>query len=170
MAPLNSGVVEVEDVAAVVQHLKAAPNVDPGRIAGVGSSYGGYGLLLVAGKHPDLLSAVSVTSPMCDPEGMSNDPGARPEFRTAFRRRYGGTPEQAPENWRRASPLTYAHAIRCRVQLTDNEHDPRGLVTLNDKSSVLQSRSKCGVWVAGTTRPTRPARSESRFSASRFGS
>jgi hypothetical protein len=27
----------------------------------------------------------------------------------------------------------YAHAIRCRVQLTDNEHDPRGLVTLNDK-------------------------------------
>ncbi|MDX6238346.1 MAG: hypothetical protein QOG10_3161, partial [Kribbellaceae bacterium] len=27
----------------------------------------------------------------------------------------------------------YAHAIRCRVQLTDNEDDPRGLVTLNDK-------------------------------------
>ena len=132
MAPLNSGVVEVEDVAAVV-HLKAAPNVDPGRIAGVGSSYGGYVLLLVAGKHLDLLSAVSVSSPMCDPEGMFNDPGARPEFRAAFRRRYGGTPEQAPENWRRASSLTYAHAIRCRVQLTDNEHDPRGLVTLNDK-------------------------------------
>jgi carboxymethylenebutenolidase len=54
---------ECDDVLAALDHLRADPRIDPGRLAMLGSSYGGVMVMLAAGRHADFRAGISFAGP-----------------------------------------------------------------------------------------------------------
>lgn len=108
----------LEDAQAAVRWLRAharALNVDPKRIGAVGASAGGHlAALLATTAHPttreengDLSSRVCLAvlfNPVLDLRDFAATEGFGPRAVRAF---LGATPEEAPQRYRDASPLTH---------------------------------------------------------------
>lgn len=117
------GFTQLADLAAVRRHLVDTGLVDPERTAVCGQSWGGYLALLAAGAQPELWHAVAAVNPVAD------YPAAFHETTDAIRaldvRLFGGTPEELPEQYRRASPATYVAAVRAPVLVLAGADDPK---------------------------------------------
>jgi len=117
------GHTELEDIVAVRDHLVAAGVVDPGRIVLAGASWGGFLTLLGLGTYPDRWTLGLATVPVADYVAAYQD---EMEALKAFDRSlFGGTPEEVPNKFRDASPITYVDAVRAPVLVLAGENDPR---------------------------------------------
>jgi len=110
---------EVDDALAVVQALRARPDVDPERIAVLGFSHGGCIALRAAALDPRLAAVVEFAGPVDaaytmrfleeHPMGMFGFAGW---LRGRVESYVGSTPESAPGAWKARSPLYAAASLR----------------------------------------------------------
>jgi dienelactone hydrolase len=117
------GLTELADVAAVQDHCAAAGLVDPDRCLVEGWSWGGYLALLAAGTQPDRWAAAIAGVPVADYLAAYAD--EMEQLRAFDRALFGGSPEQVPQVYRTASPLTYVDRVRAPVLVLAGENDPR---------------------------------------------
>jgi dienelactone hydrolase len=117
------GHTELADLATVRAHLVATGEVDPDRIVLAGASWGGYLTLLGVGAQPELWTVGVAEVPVADYVAAFAD---EMEGLKAFDRSlFGGSPDEVPEKYRRASPITYVDEVRAPVLITIGENDPR---------------------------------------------
>ena len=117
------GTTELEDVAAVFDHCVAAGLVDPRRCVVEGWSWGGYLALLALGTQPERWAAGLAGVPVADYLAAYAD--EMEQLRAFDRALFGGSPEQRPETYSTASPLTYVAQVRAPVLVLAGENDPR---------------------------------------------
>ncbi len=117
------GHVELEDVVAVRDHLVEQGVADGARVVLAGASWGGFLTLLGLGTYPDRWALGLAGVPVADYVAAYED---EMEGLKAFDRSlFGGSPEEVPEKYRDASPLTYVDAVRAPVLILAGENDPR---------------------------------------------
>nr|WP_255426209.1 alpha/beta fold hydrolase [Pseudonocardia sp. C8] len=117
------GLTELADVAAVQDALVAEGAVDPARCAVDGWSWGGYLALLAAGTQPERWAAAVAGVPVADYVAAYAD--EMEQLRAFDRALFGGSPDELPDLYREASPLTYVDAVRTPVLILAGENDPR---------------------------------------------
>jgi dipeptidyl aminopeptidase/acylaminoacyl peptidase len=117
------GLTELEDVAAVHDAVVAAGLADPARTVVEGWSWGGYLALLAAGTQPERWAAAIGGVPVADYLAAYAD--EMEQLRAFDRALFGGAPEEVPERYREASPLTYVGEVRAPVLVLAGENDPR---------------------------------------------
>ena len=114
---------EIEDVEAALAWLRARGLADPATTFATGASYGGLMTLLCMGRLPDSFAGGLAHVALAD--WALAYAGMNPALQTAWRGFLGGTPETAPEKFRRASPIGWVHAVRAPVWLNQGRHDTR---------------------------------------------
>jgi acetyl esterase/lipase len=117
------GLTELVDVAAVFDRCVESGLVDPKRCVVEGWSWGGYLALLAAGTQPDRWAAVLAGVPVADYLTAYAD--EMEQLRAFDRALFGGSPQERPEAYRVASPLTYVAEVRAPVLVLAGENDPR---------------------------------------------
>jgi len=117
------GLTELEDVAAVHDRCVADGLVDPARCVVEGWSWGGYLALLAVGTQPERWAAAIAGVPVADYLTAYAD--EMEQLRAFDRALFGGSPEERPEAYRVASPLTYVDRVRAPVLVLAGENDPR---------------------------------------------
>jgi dienelactone hydrolase len=117
------GTTELADVAAVLERCVADGLVDPLRCVVEGWSWGGYLALLAVGTQPGLWAAGLAGVPVADYLAAYAD--EMEQLRAFDRALFGGSPEERPEAYRAASPLTYVDRVRAPVLVLAGENDPR---------------------------------------------
>jgi dienelactone hydrolase len=117
------GFIELADVAAVRLALVDNGTLDPARTAVSGGSWGGYLALLAAGTQPELWASVTAIVPVADYLAAYED--EMESLRAFDRSLLGGSPDEVPERYKRASPLTYAEAVRAPLLVMAGLNDPR---------------------------------------------
>ncbi|HVL85568.1 MAG TPA: prolyl oligopeptidase family serine peptidase [Pseudonocardia sp.] len=117
------GSTELADVAAVADACAGAGIVDPARCVVAGWSWGGYLALLAAGTQPERWAAAIAGVPVADYLAAYAD--EMEQLRAFDRALFGGSPEELPERYRAASPLTYVDRVRAPVLVLAGENDPR---------------------------------------------
>jgi dienelactone hydrolase len=117
------GFTELADVAAVRMALVDNGTLDPARTAVSGGSWGGYLALLAAGTQPELWASVTAIVPVADYLAAYED--EMESLRAFDRSLLGGSPEEVPERYVRASPLTYADAVKAPLLVMAGLNDPR---------------------------------------------
>jgi dienelactone hydrolase len=117
------GTTELADVAAVLERCVADGLVDPLRCVVEGWSWGGYLALLAVGTQPGLWAAGLAGVPVADyPTAYADE---MEQLRAFDRALFGGSPEERPQAYRAASPLTYVDRVRAPVLVLAGENDPR---------------------------------------------
>jgi len=117
------GLTELEDIAAVRGALVERGVIDPARVALLGASWGGYLTLLGLGVQPELWAVGVAVVPVADYVAAYDD---EMEPLKAFDRAlFGGTPEERPEAYRQASPITYVDRVQAPVLVMAGENDSR---------------------------------------------
>ena len=117
------GLTELADVAAVQDWCIEQGLTDPARCVVNGWSWGGYLTLLALGTQPDRWAAGVAGVPVADYLTAYAD--EMEQLRAFDRALFGGSPEQLPELYREASPLTYVSEVRAPVLVLAGENDPR---------------------------------------------
>jgi dipeptidyl-peptidase-4 len=127
------GVVEIDDMAAAVEHLRERPYVDGTRVGIYGTSYGGYAAAMALLRHPDVFQAASASSPVTDWK----------HYDTIYTERYMYKPQENVEGYRAGSAMTYADALQGALMLyygtADNNVHPSNSMEL---IQALQSAGK----------------------------
>ncbi len=117
------GLTELEDIAAVRDHVVASGLADPDRLVLSGASWGGYLSLLGLGTQPDCWSVGVSSVPVADYVTAYAD---EMEGLQAFDRSlFGGSPDEVPERYRAGSPITYVDRVKAPVLMLAGENDPR---------------------------------------------
>jgi dipeptidyl aminopeptidase/acylaminoacyl peptidase len=117
------GRIELQDLVAVRDHLVTEGIADPDRIILQGASWGGYLTLLGLGLYPDLWAAGIAAVPVADYVAAYEDES---EGLKAFDRSlFGGSPDEVPEVYRAASPITYLDAVKAPVLILAGVNDSR---------------------------------------------
>ncbi|GAB3456693.1 prolyl oligopeptidase family serine peptidase [Kineococcus endophyticus] len=117
------GHVELEDVAAVADHLVSTGGADPDRLVLAGASWGGFLTLLGVGTQPERWAVGLAGVPVADYVAAYED---EMEGLKAFDRSlFGGSPTDVPEKYADSSPLTYVDAVRAPVLVLAGRNDPR---------------------------------------------
>ena len=115
------GSVDYEDLMAVVDEaVKRFDFVDPGRLAVMGGSYGGYMTSWIIGHTDRFRCAIS--------ERAVNNMAAldaSSDFATFFKGYVGAPFWEAPEEYRRLSPVTYANEMTTPVLILHSDNDLR---------------------------------------------
>lgn len=117
------GLTELEDVAAVRDWAVRTGLAAPGCCVLSGASWGGYLTLLGLGVQPGDWAAGLARFPVADTVAAYEL--EMEEVRQVDRALFGGTPDEVPEVYARASPTTYAAAVRAPVLVTTADNDPR---------------------------------------------
>lgn len=117
------GTTELADVAAVYDRCVADGIADPSRCVVEGWSWGGYLALLAVGTQPQRWAAGIAGVPVADYLAAYAD--EMEQLRAFDRALFGGSPQQQPELYRTASPLTYVQAVRAPLLVLAGENDPR---------------------------------------------
>lgn len=115
------GLPQVADLAAVRADLVREGLADPDRTALAGWSWGGYLTLLALGTQPELWRAGAAVHPVAD--SVAAFRAGTPALRSLDARLFGGTPDQQPRRYARASPMTYVDAVRAPVLLVAGGSD-----------------------------------------------
>lgn len=119
------GLAQLEDLAAVRRHLVDVGVAEPGRVGLCGYSWGGYLVLLAMGAQPEDWAVGLAVSPVADYSGTYR--AGVPALREVDEELFGGTPEEVPERYRAADPMTYLDRVRGPLFVaaaTDDERCP----------------------------------------------
>jgi dipeptidyl aminopeptidase/acylaminoacyl peptidase len=119
----NPGHTELADLAAVHDWAVASGLVDPARCVVEGWSWGGYLALLALGTQPARWAVGIAGVPVADYLAAYQD--EMEQLRAFDRALFGGSPEELPERYRAASPLTYVDQVRAPLLVLAGENDPR---------------------------------------------
>lgn len=117
---------DLKDVIAAKQFLVQSGYVDPKRVGIFGGSYGGFMTLMAIGKAPDEFAAGVQWFGIINWRTMYRD---MDEVLKAYLRSLMGTPEENPEGYDRASPLTYIANAKAPLLTIQGDNDirvPRG--------------------------------------------
>lgn len=117
------GHTELEDIVAVRDHLVASGVADPDRIVLSGTSWGGFLTLLGLGVHPDRWTLGLAAAPIADYALAYED--ETESLRAFDRSLFGGTPDESPDRYRDASPITYVASVQVPLLILAGENDPR---------------------------------------------
>ena len=117
------GVTELEDVAAVHRWAIGSGLARADACVAEGYSWGGQLALLAAGMYPDDWAAAIGGLPVADTVTAYEDEMA--ELKAMDRALCGGSPDEVPEVYAAASPITYAEQVRAPVLILAGENDPR---------------------------------------------
>ena len=117
------GLAQIEDLAAVRAHLVAEGLADERRTVAYGYSWGGYLALLALGVQPELWSAGIAVQPIAD--YVATFATTTPTLRAVDVGLFGGTPEEFPERYAAASPITHVDRVRGPVLLIAATADDR---------------------------------------------
>jgi dipeptidyl-peptidase 4 len=96
------GVLTAQDEANGVKAISRWPFVDPARIGIWGWSGGGSSTLNALFRYPDVYRMGMSVAPVGDPR----------YYDTIYQERYMGLPQDNPEEWKRAAPVTFAHQLK----------------------------------------------------------
>ncbi|HLY31441.1 MAG TPA: prolyl oligopeptidase family serine peptidase [Ktedonobacterales bacterium] len=113
---------EVEDIIAARQFLINEGLARPDRILLMGRSYGGYLTLLTLGKAPNLFAGGIADSAIAD-FALNDADGST--IRGYFRGLLGGSPDEVPDRYARASASTYLKRVFSPVLLFHGRNDSR---------------------------------------------
>jgi dipeptidyl aminopeptidase/acylaminoacyl peptidase len=117
------GLTELEDVARVHDWaLSEGLTTREGSVV-AGASWGGYLTLLALGTQPDRWAAGVASVPVADYVTAFHD--EMEPLRAYDRALFGGSPEEVPEVYRKASPITYVDEVRAPVLVLAGDNDPR---------------------------------------------
>ena len=119
----NLGELEVEDVAAGVAWLIDKGIAEPGAIFKTGLSYGGYLTLQSLGLKPELWAGGMAQVAIGDWTLMYEDQAGT--LRGYLRGLFGGSPDEKPDAYRKASPITYGEQITAPLLVLQGENDTR---------------------------------------------
>lgn len=117
---------DLKDTIAAKQFLVESGYVDPKRVGIFGGSYGGFMTLMAIGKAPDEFAAGVQWFGIINWRTMYRD---MDEVLKAYLRSLMGTPEENPEGYDRASPLTYIANAKAPLLTIQGDNDirvPRG--------------------------------------------
>lgn len=120
---VDVGHAQLADVAAVrgwlIEHRYTAAD----RCGLAGWSWGGYLALLGIGAQPELWTCAAAAYPIADyPAAFAAAPA---DVRAVDLDLFGGSPDEVPGAYRRASPLTYIDDVRAPVLLVAGRADRR---------------------------------------------
>jgi dipeptidyl aminopeptidase/acylaminoacyl peptidase len=139
----NPGHTELADVAAVHDWCVEQGLADQARCVVNGWSWGGYLTLLALGTQPERWAAGIAGVPVADYISAYAD--EMEQLRAFDRALFGGSPEQLPELYRLASPLTYVDQVRAPVLVLAGENDPRCPIRQVDNYlEALAARARAG--------------------------
>jgi dipeptidyl aminopeptidase/acylaminoacyl peptidase len=119
----HPGLTELADIAAVQDWAIGEGLCTPASSVVDGASWGGYLTLLALGTQPERWAAGIAVVPVADYHAAYAD--EMEPLRAFDRALFGGSPEEVPEVYRRASPLTYVDAVAAPLLLVAGENDPR---------------------------------------------
>lgn len=117
------GTYEVEDIKAARTWLIDQGIADSGKIFLTGYSYGGYLTLLAMGKAPGLWAgglALAAVSDWVMSHELEN-----PTLKAYSIELFLGSPEEKPDAWDAASPISYAGAFDAPVLIVQGSNDSR---------------------------------------------
>lgn len=117
------GQLEVEDMVAARDWLVKQGIANPATILVTGASHGGYLTLQALSTAPDLWAGGMAEVAFADWSLMYSDPNNITSNSVAWY--LGGTPEEKPEAYKLASPLTYAEHIRVPLLIIQGKYDSR---------------------------------------------
>jgi dipeptidyl aminopeptidase/acylaminoacyl peptidase len=124
------GGIDLEDFRGAATYLRSLDWADPGRLAVLGQSYGGFAALSCLARLPDLWAAgVSVYGPT-NLEMLARS--MPPDWITIVRQMFGD-PDTDAEELRRRSPVTYADQITAPLLVIQGANDPRTPKTESDQ-------------------------------------
>ena len=121
---IDYGGLEIEDVHAARQWmLDRHQEIDPQRVGIIGWSHGGLIALMTVLTHPDAYQACYAGVPVSDLEARIRRMGK--DYESLFSAPYhlGQTPAEAPEEYRRRSPLSNASKLRTPLLVHANTSD-----------------------------------------------
>lgn len=117
----------VSDLEDAVAYMKQTVRVDPARIYLVGGSGGGHCSLLMAGRRPDLWTAVSSWCPISDIAAWHSQCKGKNEYWENIESVCGGDPAVSEPAWKEArirSPLTWIrNASELPLDINAGIHD-----------------------------------------------
>ena len=142
---------EVEDVVAGRSWLLEEGIARPDQVFLLGGSYGGFLTLLLLGKTPDLWAGGMAIAAIADETLSYAD--TNDALKAAIAGWYGGTPDQVPDRYRRASPLAYAEQVQAPVLIFQGQNDtrtpPRQMRVYGDKMRSLGKQIEIEWYDAG---------------------
>ncbi|QNP75336.1 S9 family peptidase [Streptomyces roseirectus] len=115
------GHTQVADLVRVRADLLRRGVGRAGAVGLCGTSWGGYLVLLALGTHPALWDAGVAVKPVADCATAFRH--ATPALRAVDTALFGGTPDQVPERYARASPTTYAREVRAPLLVVAARND-----------------------------------------------
>lgn len=121
---IDYGGLENEDVlAACMYMIENYSMVDESRVGLLGWSHGGMITLMNALKHPEVYACGYAGVPVSDV--MYRLEYQKPSYTNYFTAPYhiGKTPEEAPEEYARRSPVSYAKDLQIPIMITTTEND-----------------------------------------------
>jgi dipeptidyl-peptidase-4 len=107
------GVINVADQAAAARTMRSWPWVDSTRIGVWGWSGGGSMTLHLLFQHPEIYRTGMAVAPEADVR----------LYDTIYQERYLGLPQQSPDVYRQASPVTYADKLRGNLLVVHGSGD-----------------------------------------------
>jgi len=119
----NVGHWEVEDLAATAAWLVDEGIAEPGGIVLTGGSYGGYLTLLGLGRLPNLWAGGVAHVAIGDWVRMYDE--AADSLRAYQEQVFGGPPDEHPERYRIASPITYVTDVAAPLLVFQGSNDSR---------------------------------------------
>ena len=118
----------VADIVAAVEYMKTRTNIDTDRIYLMGSSGGGYGSLLMVGRHPEIWAGVSAWCGITDLEDWYYETlSMKLHYADDIEKSCGGKPDESAEvdkQYRLRSANTEIHnAGRVPLDINHGIHD-----------------------------------------------
>lgn len=109
----NLGVLEVEDQMCGVKYLKSLPFVDSTRIGLDGWSYGGFMVLSLITKYPDVFKDASCGGPVVNWAW----------YEVMYGERYMDTPQENPEGYANANIIPKIKNVKCPLLVMHGAQD-----------------------------------------------
>lgn len=113
---------ELDDVVAAHGWLVGSGIADPSAVVVHGGSYGGYMTLYALGRRPDLWAAGVAYVAIADWRLLYEDGDALREYARAL---FRGTPEERPEAYAAASPITNVDDVHAPLLIIQGRNDAR---------------------------------------------
>jgi len=117
------GLTELEDIATVHEWAVRGGVADPNRCIIGGASWGGYLTLLALGTQPGRWALGIGIVPIGDYiAAFEDEMEPLKRYDAAL---FGGTPDEVPERYRVANPITYVDRVQAPMLLLVGQNDPR---------------------------------------------
>ena len=132
----------VKDIGALLDWIKAQPDLDADRVMVQGASYGGYLALSVAVSYSDRIrAALSDSGPSALASFIENTEGWRRDLR---RGEYGDEREPKMRDFlERTSPLKNIKKIKTPLMIIQGKNDPR--VRASEAEAMVHAARKNGI-------------------------